>query len=525
MTTSRGLLFALPFSTFALLPSVSHSQEDTLEFVSGLNQGKIVHCDNSVDSGSFLDVFVCGDELFAFTYNALDGVGMNLGDGGRHSRVPRADLFNWANTIPRRKTGPNAAACSVCHTPSNIIGGGGNGGGAVVFNAIRDPLHSNQPGLFIQRNTTHLFGMAGLQLLAEEMTDALQQQVADTVAMVCESGIAQQSLLTAKGMEFGSVNVYPPCDSPQIDVQSQGVKDDLIIRPFQWKGSELNVRTFSRDAFHNELGMDPVELTGDDIDGDFDGVVNEITIDDITAMVIYLAAQPRPTSLLELDELRKTLLGRRYRDSGGPELAEGLMLPHLTTGERRAIKRGQRLFNSIDCSSCHKPSMTIEQQFVYSEPSDNPLYREQTFPAGQAGIEMIKAIRFDIRRDQPDNQIVLNGELISHLGAFETNRKGQVMVRLYGDLKLHDMGPELAENIDETGVGASVWMTKELWGVGSTAPYLHDGRASTLEEAILAHGGEAEASKLNYTRLSATNRQAILAFLENLVLYLPATVP
>ncbi|TLU65318.1 hypothetical protein FE810_08495 [Thalassotalea litorea] len=522
MAISRAILYVLALPGITFLSTFTQAQDDSLEYLSSLNKGVIEHCDDSLDYGDFIDIFICGDELFGFSFNALDGGGMNVGDGGRYTRVPRADLFNWSNTLPRRKTGPNASACSDCHAGTNIIGGGGNGGGADVFNAIRDPFHTNQPGLFIQRNTTHLFGMAGLQLLAEEMTNELQQQVAQTVAMVCESGAQAQSELSAKGMDFGTVLVSPPCDTPVIDVQSQGVKDDLIVRPFQWKGSELNVRNFSRDAFHNELGMDPVELTGDDIDGDFDGVINEISIDDVTAMVIYLAAQPRPTSLIELDELRQTLQGRRYRGAGGAQLAEELMLPHLTGPQRREIKRGERLFNSMECSACHKPSMTIEKNFVFSEPSNNPLYRDATFPAGQQGLEPHDAVRFDIRRDQPDNRIILNDSLVKHLGAFESDESGKVIVRLYGDLKLHDMGPELAENIDETGTGASVWMTKELWGVGSTAPYLHDGRATTLEEAILAHGGEAESSKLNYTRLNDANRKAILSFLDNLVLYLPA---
>ena len=86
-------------------------------------------------------------------------------------------------------------------------------------------------------------------------------------------------------------------------------------------------------------------------------------------------------------------------------------------------------------------------------------------------------------------------------------------------LELHDMGPGLAESIDEVGSGASVWMTKELWGVGSTAPYLHDGRATTLTEAILEHGGEAAPSRQAFEGLSATRQADLIAFLESLVLF------
>jgi len=81
------------------------------------------------------------------------------------------------------------------------------------------------------------------------------------------------------------------------------------------------------------------------------------------------------------------------------------------------------------------------------------------------------------------------------------------------------MGPLLAESIDETGHGASVWLTKELWGVGNSAPYLHNGRALTLTEAILAHGGEAEASRERFEAADLLRQEALLSFLRSLVLH------
>jgi CxxC motif-containing protein (DUF1111 family) len=103
-------------------------------------------------------------------------------------------------------------------------------------------------------------------------------------------------------------------------------------------------------------------------------------------------------------------------------------------------------------------------------------------------------------------------------GAFEKgSRAGSAIVRLYGDLKRHEMGPRLAEQIDEVGTGASVWITENLWGVGTTAPYLHDGRATTLSEAILEHGGEAQASRDKFAALSASQKNDVVTFLNNLV--------
>src|SRR5262249_58023717 len=89
---------------------------------------------------------------------------------------------------------------------------------------------------------------------------------------------------------------------------------------------------------------------------------------------------------------------------------------------------------------------------------------------------------------------------------------------LYGDLKRHDMGPELAEVIDEVGTGASVFMTENLWGVGATAPYMHDGRATTLTEAILEHGGEGSASRAAFRALTTQEQLDMLLFLDNLTL-------
>ncbi len=67
-----------------------------------------------------------------------------------------------------------------------------------------------------------------------------------------------------------------------------------------------------------------------------------------------------------------------------------------------------------------------------------------------------------------------------------------------------------------------MFLTENLWGVGSTGPYLHDGRATTLTEAILEHGGEAQVSRDNYVKLTVAQRNDVLAFLNNQVLF---TVP
>lgn len=90
------------------------------------------------------------------------------------------------------------------------------------------------------------------------------------------------------------------------------------------------------------------------------------------------------------------------------------------------------------------------------------------------------------------------------------------LVPAYTDLLLHDMGPELEDGIIMAESTGAEFRTAPLWGVIAVAPYLHDGRAATLEEAILAHGGEAERSRKAYRDLAQAERDQVLAFLESL---------
>jgi mono/diheme cytochrome c family protein len=483
-----------------------------LSDVERLHGGAIEHCDEAVAELDFLEAFECGDELFDTTLNAADGVGGNVGDGGRFTRAPRADLTGsgqWAHHVPARATGPNAASCVSCHQGAEI-GGAGDGSGPAAVNVMRDPLMSAAPGMFIQRNTPHLFGPGALQRLAEEMTLRLQAQRDAGIDAACAKGPVLDVALSAKGVGFGSIRV--DCTGVIDDTGLAGVDPDLLVRPFQWKGVEATVRSFSRGAEHNELGMQAVELVGEGIDGDDDGVVDELTIPDLTAMAVYLAGQPRPVSELELNALRIRLV-----KLGRAALADELGLPALSYGEVRSIRNGEALFVDSGCADCHRPALVIRHP-VFSEPSGVPGYPDDPFPAGQPALA--QTIRFDLTSEIPDNRFEVDGRVFD-LGNFERSRSGGAIVRLYGDLKRHDMGPGLAENIDETGHGASVWMTKELWGVGSSGQFLHDGRATTLYEAILEHGGEGAASRAAFAALGDRGQADVIRFLDNLVLFLP----
>jgi CxxC motif-containing protein (DUF1111 family) len=147
--------------------------------------------------------------------------------------------------------------------------------------------------------------------------------------------------------------------------------------------------------------------------------------------------------------------------------SSNLAVPRRRNARATDVIRGQALFTEIGCARCHHPSFTT-----------------------------------GARADQP------------HLG-------GQ-SIWPYTDLLLHDMGEGLADNRAEGVADGREWRTAPLWGVGLTEVVsghsflLHDGRARSIEEAILWHGGEAEAARDAYATLSKQERDALVAFVKSL---------
>ena len=132
-----------------------------------------------------------------------------------------------------------------------------------------------------------------------------------------------------------------------------------------------------------------------------------------------------------------------------------------------AVERGAALFENIGCASCHIPSM-------------------------KTGINPIPQL-------------------------------SEVDVNLYSDLLLHDMGEGLADHRPDRDATGSEWRTAPLWGtrivpdfLGGEEHYLHHGLATTLDEAIRSHGGEAEAAENAYEGLSEQERQDLIAFVKSL---------
>jgi len=135
------------------------------------------------------------------------------------------------------------------------------------------------------------------------------------------------------------------------------------------------------------------------------------------------------------------------------------------------VRQGQALFHQAQCAACHRPSYTTAQG---------------PFP----------------RMSSP----ALNGQTIWP----------------YTDLLLHDMGPGLADGRPDFLASGSQWKTPPLWGVGMIPAVnghnrlLHDGRARGVLEAVLWHGGEAEAAKQQVLKMNRGERAALVKFVESL---------
>ena len=119
---------------------------------------------------------------------------------------------------------------------------------------------------------------------------------------------------------------------------------------------------------------------------------------------------------------------------------------------------------------------------------------------------------------------VKTGCIACHQPSFQTRntRSSSEIIFPYTDMLLHDMGEGLADNRPEGEANGQEWRTAPLWGIGLTESinghdyYLHDGRARTLQQAILWHGGEATQARDNYTILDKNDRQLLLKFLGKL---------
>lgn len=376
-----------------------------------------------------------GERIFIAELNRLDGVAMRVGNN-----------FN-------RVIGPDTQACADCHFKPVIGGGGPN-----VANVFAVPADPTRVDLADPRNSNHLFGSGALEILGIEMSQRLLAIEREARAQAKATKTPVTVKLVVKGVDFGSLTMLPDGTSDKTNVV--GIDRNLILKPFSRKGIVRTVRQFSLNAGNLHFGIQAVEVAGDFIDGSGDGMVNKLTVGDISALTVWQATLPVPVRETPTD----------------PRKAE-------------AVVAGERLFEQVGCTACHRPTLHLDKPF------------------------------FRLPNPRENNGKVLLIDLTSETQPPRLTKaaQGGADVPLFSDLKRHDMGPGLAETFVQTGVGKSHFITTPLWGTGNTGPWLHDGRATTLHDAIMFHGGEAEASRIAYSKLEDLQRRQIVEFLKCLV--------
>jgi CxxC motif-containing protein (DUF1111 family) len=193
------------------------------------------------------------------------------------------------------------------------------------------------------------------------------------------------------------------------------------------------------------------------VDADGDGVANELLPGEMSALDIFLTTMDRPVQLRAKGDAR----------------------------------RGRRRFRELGCADCHKPVMTTDSRVL--------------------------SYRFPEKLDDPSANVYASVDLSTGLPSFDKRKRGGLEIPMFSDLKRHDMGPGLAETVGSASDQTNrEFITAKLWGVADSAPYLHDGRAQTLAEAIRLHGGEAEAARTEFEALPSEGKSELIAFLHTL---------
>ena len=430
----------------------------------------------AIENGSveLAEVAARGKALFEASFNSLDGAGRpETTDTSRSNFRERREFPQNFNRI----SGPDANSCSACHGLPRVGGGGDNATNVFVL-ADRHPFVNFDAGkgdsfeehsltsVGDERNALGLFGSGFIEMLAREMTVQLQGIEAEARKEAKSSGAPAARELVAKGVDFGQVTVRP--DGTVDTSQVEGVDSDLIIKPFMQKAAVVSLREFSVKAMNQHFGMQASERFRDGVDADGDGLVNEITRGDITALVMFQATLPAP----------------------------GEVRPDHPKAQA-AVERGRDLFETVGCTMCHIPELRLDNP-IFSEPSPfNPPDKLQV-------SDVSNPVLADLTSVGTSPHMVRESD-------------GSVLVPVFTDLKRHKMGDALNnEMMEQAGIATDEWLTRKLWGFASEPPFLHHGRATLISEAVLAHGGEAEESRQAFAALPQEDQAAIVEFLKTL---------
>ncbi len=135
-------------------------------------------------------------------------------------------------------------------------------------------------------------------------------------------------------------------------------------------------------------------------------------------------------------------------------------------------------------------------------------------------------VAWNDRTDRLEGKVALLADRVKDAkGERWLPRRGAYTIRgIYSDFKFHDVGEDFYQ-MQFDGSIVKKWKTTPLWGVGTTAPYGHDGASLDLDSVIRRHGGEALAARTAYTRLTDAERMQVICFLQSLVLYQTDQLP
>lgn len=176
-----------------------------------------------------------------------------------------------------------------------------------------------------------------------------------------------------------------------------------------------------------------------------------------------------------------------------------------TYEQTNATRHGRTLFEQIGCAECHIPDLQINRDRRVADV-------ETVYDPVNGIFNNLFATAIPLFTTRDDG---------SGFPSLKVSRFQPFLVRnIFTDFKRHDLGPNFYER-GYNGMLRNQFLTTPLWGVGSTGPYGHDGRSINLIEVILRHGGEAQAAREAFSRLSVSNRNDLLDFLNSLVLFPP----
>lgn len=427
------------------------------------------------------DLFDAGQRLFDARFNLLDGQGRPETTGGGAARASGQPAFI-------RTSGPDANSCAGCHAQPRSGGAGDFVANVFVLAQTLDPVTHSVHGAFSnERNTPGMFGAGAIEMLAREMTADLVAIRERARRRAARRGVPVTASLNSKGVDFGVVTVMPDgkVDPTGID----GVDWDLVVKPFHQKGAVVSLREFSNNAMNHHHGMQPVERFGEGHDHDHDGITDELTVGDITAVTIFQAALEAPRQVWPANRIA-----------------------------RRAARQGARTFEAIGCARCHRPSLPLSsRRFVEPNPYN---------PPGNLRLEdVVRPFTFDLVRSSDSNLV-------------RAGRRGPVEVRAFTDLKRHNLNDADYDHFDNEQVpqgflhgfadpeGFTVpprprptgeFLSRKLWDVGNSGPYGHRGDLTLMTEAIYWHGGEARPERDAFFALSGHAQATVIEFLKTFV--------